>query len=201
MFLKKVLSVVNYLGALCLLLLAYLGGILFYPFLYPFRNVSWIRNNYPGWWWFDDEDGNYGAEYWRKAKGITKKNFWVAYRWAGLRNPMWNAHTKIRPGSGEEILLYGVGKLTRDGKEVNIMNIAIINYEDSEGRYQGNAGDYFSIYFSYLGWAFIWFYKNEKLHWRFSLAKRIYKRRWIQFQFGSFHRYIFKIKSSVNKGM
>ena len=192
MFIKKILSVLNYLGALLLLLLAYLGGVLLFPFVYWFRYASFF------YWWWDDEDGLYGAEYWRKAKKITKKNFWVAYRWAGLRNPMWNAHTKIRPKSGDETLIKGYGKLTRNGENVNLMNSAIINYEDENGVYQGNAGDNFSFYFSYLGWSFVWYTKRDKLYWRFSLAQRLFKRRWVQFQFGAFHRYIFKIKSTVN---
>ena len=185
---KYIISILRYLGALVLLGLCWIGGVGLFPFIYWFRYADLL------WWWWDDEDGLYGAEYWRKAKGITKKNFWVAYRWAGLRNPMWNAHTKIRPSSKDEVLIKGYGQLTRNGEVVAITNSACINFEDDQGNYEGNAGTNFSTYFSYLGWAFVWIYKDKQIHWRFSLAKRLIGKWWIQYQLGSFHRYIFKIK-------
>lgn len=198
MLFKKILSIVNYIGAFVLLALAFVGGMVLYPFVYPFRNINFVRNNTPFWWFFDDEDGFYGAEYWRTAKGITKNSFWVSYRWSALRNPMWNAHTKIRPNSGKEVIVRSWGKLTR-GEETSLSNSATLNYEDYNGNYQGNTGDYLSLKFSYLGWAFIWFTKNDKLYWRFSLAMRLFGKRWIEIQLGAFYRYIFKVKSTVVK--
>lgn len=213
MIFKQILSVFNYLGALILLLLAFIGGHLFYPLLYPFRKLISEAPVFN--WWFDDteEDGYYGAEYWRKAKKITVKiinkadsiwvkiskwlnNFWISYRWNGMRNPMWKVHIKIAPVSGNEAILKGYGHLTRNGKEIALSNAAVINFEDADGNYQGNAGDIFSMKFSVLGWAFIWFTKQNKVYWRFSLTKRIYKRRWIILQFGAFYRYIWKIKGA-----
>lgn len=215
MIFRKILAIVDYLGALILLLLSFIGGHLLYPTMYLFRHS--IDNTPVFWWWFDDEDGYYGAEYWQKAKKITVRviektdsiwkktikeiiNWLIAIRWSGMRNPMWNAHTKIKPPSGNEIIIKAYGNLTRNGEEIALSNSAGINYEDADGRYQGNAGDIFSEYFSVLGWAFIWFKKenSNRVYWRFSLAKRVYKRRWIQLQFGAFHRYIWKMKGAKN---
>ena len=197
MIFKQILSVLEYIGVLMVLLLAFVGGYVIYPFLYPFRHS--IRNTPVFWWWFDDEDGYYGAEYWRLAKKITKYNWWVSYRWSGMRNPMWNAHTKIRPISGDETILKAYGHLTRDGKDVALSNSAAVMFEDDEGNYEGNAGTNFSMKFSVLGWAFVWLKKKNRIYWRFSLAMKLYKRRWIILQFGAFYRFIFKLKFAMKK--
>lgn len=194
---KILLSIINYLGAAMLLLLCYLGGIILFPIAYLFRNSPYAKK-YPLWWWFDDEDGLYGAEYWRIAKKIIKKNFWVAWRWS-IRNPMWNAHTKLVPGSGLELIKYSAGKLKHKGKEVNLINSAVFNYVNDNGVWSGNVGEYLSGYYSYLGWSFIYFEKsNGRTYWRFSLAKQIIGDLGIEIQIGTFHRYIFKIKLKWN---
>ena len=195
MLFKKLFSIIHYLGASILMLLAFLGGTFLYPFIYPFRKH--IRNTPIFWWWFDDEDGYYGAEYWKKAKKITKNNFWISYRWCGLRNPMWNAHTKIVPKSGTEKVISAKGKLTQDGKEIALHNNAVLIYVDENGKYTGNAGDFFSEKYSILGWSFVWFTIPGRLYWKFSLAKSIIWNIGINIQIGVFHRYIFKFK--INK--
>ena len=187
----KIISILQYVGVLFLLLLSYLGGVLLYPLVYFFY---YDGVKIPLWWWFDDEDGLYGAEYWRKAKGITKNNWLVSYRWCGLRNPMWNAKTKIRPISGKEVIIYAKGKLTRNGEEIALSNEAQINYEDINGRYQGNAGDIISKRFSILGWSFVWFTKKDKLYWRFSLVKNFYKGFWLEIRIGTSYRFLFVLK-------
>ena len=188
---RKIISALDYIGVLALLLTCYLGGVLLYPLVYFFY---YDGVKIPLWWWFDDEDGLFGADYWRKAKKITKKNWWVSYRWCGLRNPMWNAHTKIRPISGDENIIYAKGNLTRNGEQIALSNEAQINFEDDNGKYQGNAGDNLSYYFSILGWAFIWFTKKDRLYFRFSLVKNIYKNKWLEIRIGTSHRYLFVIK-------
>ena len=197
----KFLSVLEYLGVLVLLLSAFLGGYIFYPIMYLFRNS--IRNTPVFWWWFDDEDGYYGAEYWRRAKEITKYNFWVSYRWSGMRNPMWNAHTKLKPISGNELIQNSWGHLTRNGENIDLINTAVINFVDDNGVYQGNAGDNFSEELSVIGWSFIFFKKKNdakaRTYLRFSLSMKLYKRRWIILHFGAFHRFIWKFKFSMKK--
>lgn len=189
--LVKIGAIFNYVGALFLLLLTGLGGVLLYPIMYWFYKDEL---NPPLWWWFDDEDGLYGADYWRKAKGITKKNFWISYRWCGLRNPMWNAKTKLIPISGFEYPIYEAGKLVHNGEEVNLKNSAVFHYVNDEGVWNGNAGDWLSKTYSYLGWAFIWFEKDDKTYFRFSFAKQIWGKLGLEIQIGTFHRYMFKIK-------
>ena len=190
---RKFFSILNYLGVGILLLLCWIGGVILYPFIYWTKNWSASRK-YPLWWWFDDEDGLYGAEYWRTAKGITKKNWWVSCRWSAWRNPMWNAHTKIIPRTGMEIPKELFGKLERAGEEMDLMDSAVFHYVDDNGEWNGNVGDWLSIKHSYIGWTFVWFKKFDKLYWRFSFAKQIWGKLALEIQIGVFHRYLFKIK-------
>ena len=185
----------RYLGALILLLLCYIGGVTLFPIAYLLRR--W-KDYYPLWWWFDDEDGLYGADYWREANNITKKNFWVAWRWA-IRNPMWNAHTKIIPRSGLEFPLHKYGKLIHNFKVVDLMNSAVFHYVDDDGSWNGNVGECLSKKHSYIGWAFVIFEKQGVTYWRFSFAKQLIGPLGLEIQIGAFHRYIFKIKLKWNK--
>lgn len=195
---NKIISIFNFLGALILLLLCYLGGVLLYPIIYWFKD-STLSRDYPLWWWFDDEDGLYGAEYWRKAKNITKKNWWISYRWCGLRNPMWNAHTKIIPKSGLQVPLKAYGNLIHDGQQTNLMNSAVFHYVNDDGTWNGNVGDWMSERYSYLGWTFVWFEVKESLYLRFSFAKQLIGPLGLEIQIGTFHRHMFKIKLKWNK--
>ena len=81
-----------------------------------------------------------------------------------------------------------------NGENINLLNTAELRFVNEDGRYTGNLGDYLSMRISVLGWALIWFTKKDKLYWRFSIAKKIYKNIWLHIEVGAFHRYIFKIK-------
>lgn len=189
--LTKLGAILNYIGVLFLLLLTAVGGVLLYPLIYTYRDIA---KKPPLWWWFDDEDGLYGADYWREAKNITKKNFWVSYRWCGLRNPMWNAKTKLVPIQGMEFIISKYGKLTRNKENVSLKNSAVFHYVDDYGVWNNNSGKWLSLKYSYIGWSFLWFKKHNKTYFRFSFAKQIWGKLGLEIQIGTFHRYAFKVK-------
>ena len=64
---------------------------------------------------------------------------------------MWNLHASLKPVSGEEVFLSKKGKLTMNNKEIELTNVAVLHYEDEEGSWMGNVGDFLSIkYFANL---------------------------------------------------
>ena len=190
---RKIISFFNYLGVTILLLISFIGGTILYPFIYWFKD-STLSRKYPLWWWFDDEDGLYGAQYWRDAKGITKKNWWISCRWSAWRNPMWNALTKLIPRSGIEFALNKYGLLIHNGKEVDLMNSAVFHYVNDDGTWNGNVGNWLSKKYSYSGWAFVWFEKQNRTYFRFSFAKKLIGPLDFELQIGTFQRYLFKMK-------
>ena len=98
------------------------------PFIYPI--VYWLPDSWraykPLWYFFDDEDGLYGPVYWRNGKGITKRNFWVSYKWLGLRNRMWNLQASLKPIIGKEEMVECSGDLTQNGKLIDLSNVAVL---------------------------------------------------------------------------
>lgn len=153
----------------------------------------------PLWWWFDDEDGLYGAEYWKAAKGITRDNFWTSYRWLALRNPMWNMHTELVPIEGEEVHVSESGSLTRDGKPIALSNVAVMMYVDRDGKWSHNTGEYLSLKYSAIGTVFLWFKIKNKLYWRYSTVRKLVGRFYIEIQLGVGYRYTFRFKPKIVK--
>ena len=191
---KKVLSILKWAGVMILPLLALAVAPLLYPVAYLLRNVKIVREKLL-WYFFDDEDGFYGAQYWRDAKGITKNTFWISYRWSALRNPMWNMHTVLKPIEGSEVVISEKGQLTStDGEDIPSTNVAVLMYVDEDGVWAHNSGKYLSIYFSKLGRVFIWFTIEDKLYWRCSYAGNLFGNIWMEIQLGIGKRYTFRFK-------
>jgi len=190
---KKVLSILKWIGVMIIPLLAFIIAPVFYPIAYSLRHKRLFREKIL-WYFFDEEDGLYGAQYWKDAKGITEDTFWVSYRWSALRNPMWNLHTILVPVKGEEVIISEKGKLTADGKEIDSSNVAVLFYVDEKGKWSHNAGKYLSIRFSKLGKVFIWFKIKGKLYWRCSYAGNLFGNTWMEIQLGVGKRYTFRFK-------
>jgi hypothetical protein len=195
MIFKKILSILKWVGVMLMPLLAFITAPFTYPTVYLFRNIKWVRENSPFWFWFDDEDGYYGADYWRKEKGITKDNFWTSYRWSALRNPMWNLHTILKPRKGEEVYLNQKGNLTRNNVPLALSNVAVMHFEDENGNWIGNTGKILSLKYSVIGKVFIWFTIKDTLYWRYSLVKNLFGSWWIEIQLGVGYRYTFRFKT------
>ena len=194
---NKVLSILVWIGVLLIQILGYVGGVLLYPIAWLLKK-SVYSTKIPLWWWFDDEDGLFGAEYWRKAKKITKLNFWTSYRWCALRNPMWNLYSTLVPKKGDEVIVYSKGKLTRGNDNLSLYNVATFFYVDKDGRWTNNAGEFLSLQHSILGWVFIWFTIQDKLYWRFSYTGNVFWKLWLEIQLGVGWRYTFRIKFKWN---
>lgn len=153
------------------------------------------------WLYGDDEDGVYGAEYWKKAKGIKKDNFITAYRWSVLRNPAWNLHTLIAPEGEQEREIKSFGKLYKNLERISLDNMAVIHHVDHNGNWNNNSGQYISMKYSILGYSFYFFEKGFKKYFRFSTAFRLFnikdKSIFIEIQIGTSkkrHLAKFKIK-------
>ena len=181
-----------------MLLLAFVIAPIFYPLVYPFRHNNWVRWKKPLYYFFDDEDGYYGARYWRKAKGIKDMSFWTSYRWSALRNPMWNLHASAKPVSGDEVYLKQYGRLTRGFQELALSNVAVMMYEDDEGVWMHNSGDNLSTTYSIFGWTFIIFTIQDKLYWRYSYVGNTFSKLWLEIQLGIGWRYTFRLKAKWN---
>jgi len=54
---SKLFSILNYLVVIVLLGLAFITAPITYCFVYPFKDIKWVREKRPFWLWFDDEDG------------------------------------------------------------------------------------------------------------------------------------------------
>ena len=174
------------------------------PFIYPI--VYWLPDSWraykPLWYFFDDEDGPYGPVYWRNGKGITKRNFWVSYKWLGLRNRMWNLQASLKPIIGKEEMVECSGDLTQNGKLIDLSNVAVLMYVDKDGWWTHNVGESISKRFSKLGSTIFWFTIKDRLYWRYSHAGKINwkilsvfkKAFWIEIQIGIGNRYTFRFK-------
>ena len=190
---KKVLSILKWMAVMLIALLAFLIAPILYPIVYPYRRFKW-SNKKPFWYFWDAEDGVYGSDYWRKAKGITKSNFWTSYRWCALRNPMWNLHSELVPVKGREKVVSQKGELYRDDREVALSKVAVIQYEDKDGNWMHNSGDIISLKYSIIGSVFRWFTIKNKLYWRYSLVSNFFWKFWIEIQLGVGERYTFRFK-------
>jgi hypothetical protein len=194
---KKFLSILDWIITMLLPLLAIITAPIIYPLIYPFRNFNWAQKK-PFWFWWDDEDGFYGAQYWKDAKGITKDTFWTSYRWLALRNPMWNLHASLKPKEGEEIYISQKGYLSMDLQPIALSNIATLHYEDVYGNWTGNSGSILSTRYSKLGRVFIWFTIENKLYWRCSYAGRLFSKLWLELHLGVGWRYTLRLKLKWN---
>lgn len=188
---KKVVSVLKWIFTLLIKLFGFLTSPIIFFIVYPFYDK--IQKGNFLWYYKDDEDGKYGAKYWRNNKNL-KKNFWTSYRWHGFRNPSWNLQASLKREIGRFILISCKGKLIKDDKVVHPSETAVLQYEDENGRWIGNTGDIISKKYSILGKMFIWYSINNKLYFKYSFAGKVIGRLWMNIQMGMDHRALFKIK-------
>lgn len=163
---------------------------MFYPLVYWLRKPVRKYKIKPLWYYLDDTDGDFGADYWR---GDKPKNLWTAYKWSVLRNPAWNLQESLKPENGLEIVKYHNGKFLKD---ISLLSIATLKYVDSFGQYSDNKGEYLSLRYSRVGKMFIWYKVGNNLYWRYSFANEVkwLGGIWIEIQIGTTYRYTFRLK-------
>ncbi len=191
---RKILSILIWFGTMLLSLLGFVLAPITFPIYYLLRNTKLVHYK-PLWYAGDEEDGIYGAQYWKDANGITKDTFWSAYRWSAIRNSMWNLQASLTPKEGPELFISAKGELTYNYEDTSLEEMAALHYENEDGSWAGNTGEILSRRFSTLGRSLYWFSKGGRLYWRYSFADKVYKNLWIELQLGtSTKRHLFKIK-------
>ena len=191
---NKIWPFIHWALVMLINLLGFLTAPIIYPLLYPFRNTL-IRNIKPFWYYFDDEDGDYGTEWFRKAKGLKTGSFWTAYLWSAIRNPAWNLQASLKRKRGNSRLIRAVGRLVRDGELVSLRNMAVLKYVDKEGKYMDNKGSYISLKHSILGRSYYVWEVEGTTYWRYSYAGNVFGKIWIELHMGIKDvRYTFRCK-------
>lgn len=190
---EKILSVIRWFSIAIILdtLISVLSYIV-YPIVYPIRNFirKWYNSDSkikrilitPLWIFladgsFEENGHEFGNDWWLEAKNTkldtSWRKFWAAYQWNVLRNPAWNRYLLIKPQQGEPEIVSQSGKLYREEYPVSIMDFANLKYVNDKGEFRDNKGDFLSMYFSIFGKSFVWYRINNRLYWRYSLAKRV----------------------------
>ena len=120
-----------------------------------------------------------------------KETFKVKYKWHVLRNRIWNLNSLFTPKQGaEKIKKIVIDKLYRDGKKVVIggewVEIAGLKYKAKEGQdpWQVNRGDEIDFKYSNIGTSFIYYTIRNKLYFRYSTCRNIWKY-WITLKLGT----------------
>lgn len=159
----------------------------------------------PFWWFFDDEDGNFGTQWFRDSLKYGNKLDWlslfrIAYKWAAVRNAAWNLQASLQPLDGEQIIISSGGSATKDGKVVtNLMAFCSFKYVDINGIYKNNIGDFLSLKHSTLGTLWAWYSVEGRLYWRWSYAGEVFKGFWIETHLGiNNYRYTIRHKWKFN---
>ena len=171
----------------------------------------------PFWFWLDDEilseESNADWLIYKESKGM-----FAWYIWHAFRNSMWNAKELLKPENArlnckynnEEIHQIIYNDLTNDGKPISIhgdcISMAGYKWIDKNGNegWQVFSGDYVSKKYSIIGRSVLWYYANDKLYYRHSVAKEIMlfgKKYYFEFKMGaSEKRYllILKLKKCKN---
>lgn len=199
----KIFSIVRWAIVMLVNLLFFLLAHIVYPILYPFRNLK-LMNYIPFWWFFDDEDGNYGTDWFRDSLEYGNKTDWfslfrIAYKWSAMRNPSWNLQASLLPKEGYKVLLSSSGSAVRGGIVVSPFLMCGFKYENENGKYTNNIGDYLSLTHSILGRQFAWYKVEGVTYWRFSYANELFKNVWVEFQIGTNNqRYTWRLKIKRN---
>jgi hypothetical protein len=196
-------------------LLAYILYPVAYLLRNPLRKARYGKTSFlkalatPIWIFLDDKvvelaGDDYGEKWWKTVNGIEVQNlnawqlFKVAYRWGVIRNPAWNMYQIFKPKKGKKVLVSATGRLLQDGWPVGLHNFAVLKYEDSNGNYTNNQGEFLSSKFSIFGKSMFWYTIENRLYWRFSYAGyNTFLKRWIELHLGSNDRRYtirFKIK-------
>jgi len=197
---KKIISIVKWAGVMLVNLLFVLLAKVIYPLLYPMRD--WKLMDYkPFWWFFDDEDGDYGSDWFRETLSYGHKTDWfslfrIAYKWSADRNAAWNLQASLQPKDGEKVLISSGGSAVKDGKEVtNPMLFCGFKYVDINGLYKNNAGDFLSLKHSVIGTLWAWYTVEGTLYWRYSYANELFKGFWVETHLGiNNHRFTIRHK-------
>lgn len=201
---KKALSILDWVKTMSINLFGYLTAKIVYPILYPLRYDGDIRPNKPFWYYFDDEDGNYGTDWFRESLSYgdmsTKwRKFRVAYKWSALRNPAWNLQASLKPIDGGKKLVSTRGYVERSGVELSPYVFANFKYVNKDGVFKNNIGDYLSVKHSAFGKRLTWYKVDDKLYWRLSYANNVVSKLWIELHLGvSNDRYTFRLKAKWN---
>lgn len=204
MMIKKLVSILDWAKTMSINLLGFVTAPIIYPILYPLRNDKDIRGRKPFWYYFDDEDGDYGTDWFRESLKYGSKTDWwslfrIAYKWSALRNPAWNLQASLTPNNGEKKLIETFGKATKNGVEVDPFAFAGFKYVDKDGVYKNNIGDYLSLQHSTIGKMFTWYEADDKLYWRLSYANNVVSKLWIELHLGTNnYRYTFRLKFKWN---
>lgn len=155
--------VLRWIGIMMFNLFGFLTAPIVYPILYPFRNKF-------NCWYFDDEDGHYGNDKFKKGR---KESFWLAYQWSAIRNPFWNGHLIFVPIKGVKHYISHKGDLQKDGSnDISIYEMAVIKTTDKLGVYKDNFGDYFSYKYSIIGKMYVKYWIVKSDYFRFSYVKK-----------------------------
>lgn len=177
-------------------LFGFISAPVIFPIAYLLKDVRIVREKLL-WIYYDDEDDfGFDVYWWMVGR---KRNFFTAYKWCAIRNPMWNGHTlsMLKGFSiGAYIFFRPKGILQRDGKVLSDNNTAVLKYENEFGKYMDNKGEYLSTKFSTIGSQYIEFIhvKSGKIYWRYSFANKVYRNIWIEFQAGYTTRATFRLK-------
>lgn len=205
MIFKKIASIFDWIATMSKNLLGFITAPIIYPILYPFRNDPDIRGKKPFWYYFDDEDGDYGTDWFRESLPYGNKTdkwslFKTAYKWSALRNPAWNLQASLVPNNkGEQTIISSKGKLIKNGEEQSPLVFAGFKYINLNGDYKDNRGDFLSIKHSTFGKMFTWYESGGRLFWRLSYANNIFSKLWIEFHIGTNnYRYTFRLKFKWN---
>lgn len=160
--------------------------------------------------WLDDEilyaDSNADWLIYKESHKLA----W--YRWHAFRNTVWNLKEYIKPENARENCKYNYERihqilhddLSRNGQYVSVKHncLEMANYKwiDKNGKegWQVFSGDYISERFSTVGKSVLWYFANNKLYYRYSVAKEITlfgKKYYFEFRMGaSEKRYLFILK-------
>jgi len=184
-------------------LLGFITAPIIYPLLYPLRN-TFLRRLKPFWFYFDDEDGDLGTDWFIEAKGYHLKTAWnrfrCAYHWSAIRNPAWNLQASLKPRKGMMYIIKSKGRLIKDYKPVALTEMAVLKYVDAEGNYKDNVGEFLSYKYSILGKAFLIFAIGESKYFRYSYANKWLFGLWYELQIGvTDKRYTFRLKIKKTK--
>ena len=201
---NKVIAVIQWFSKFLISIFGFITAPIMMPIVYLYmggKDGDLARSNFL-WYWYDDEDGFFGTDWFREAKGYDMTNAWgrfrCAYHWLGFRNNAWNLQTTVKAPVGEKEILSMKGRIVRihNNKviELPLMEFARLKYVSAEGDYQDNTGEYLSLEHSYLGHTMCWYKVNGKLYFRKSFAGEKWGRR-IEFHLGtSDHRVVFRLK-------
>lgn len=201
---KKTLSLLDWAKMMSINFLGFLSAPIIYPILYPLREDPDIRPKKPFWYYFDDEDGSYGTDWFKESllygdKTDKWSRFRIAYKWSALRNPAWNLQASLKPIDGEKELVSTKGYVERNGVELDQYVFANFKYVNKDGAFKNNIGDFLSIKYSALGKRLTWYKVDDKLYWRVSYANNLVSKLWIELHLGvSNYRYTFRLKVKWN---